>query len=84
MGRTSPFNDVQLQQFMNIPGDLLARFVGIVDGEGTIHVGNHRGYIRIFLKISMHVRDLSLLQALQTNLLGLGTIYKEDGYGKVS
>jgi hypothetical protein len=83
-GRTQPLSQTIVDKLLLIPYNVLARFVGIIDAEGTISINPDNGYIRIFLKISMHSRDLGLLQEVRESMLNIGVIHRVDANGKVS
>lgn len=74
-----------MNKFMQIPYEVIARLVGFIDAEGVISV-NHSGtgFVRVFLKVTLHVRDLPLLQSLRASMLNIGTIHNVDAAGKVS
>lgn len=58
-----------------IPVDVLALFIGIVDGDGylTVHRAN-KEFIGIRLVISLQLEDLSMLHQLNQLILGLGKV----------
>lgn len=84
-GRKAPYSEHEIKNFLQIPYNVVARFVGLADAEGVISV-NHTGtgFVRIFLKITVHVRDASLLQSVRASLLNIGNIHAVDAAGKVS
>lgn len=60
--------------YINLSNAFLGMVVGLIDGDGYIHIGNSgKDWIKLNLVISMHERDLSLLTHIQ-NILKLGTI----------
>lgn len=61
-------------EYLNIPIAFLSMVVGLIDGNGYIHIGNSgKGFIKLNLVINLHERDLPLLKYIQENLK-LGTV----------
>ena len=72
--RTGNSLRIDKQKFLSIPYPFLAMLVGFIDGDGYIAITRTpKGFIRIDLVISLHVRDLSTLQYMQS-VLGIGRI----------
>ena len=62
------------KEFLSIPYCFLAMLVGFIDGDGYISITKtSKGFISINLTISLHIRDLSTLQYMQS-VLGIGRI----------
>lgn len=66
--------------FLSIPYSFLSMLVGLIDGDGYILIHKTaKGYIKINLTISLNIRDLSVLQYIQSVLnLGKITIYPKN------
>lgn len=62
------------EYYLNIPTSFLSLVVGLIDGDGYIHIGNSgKNFIKLNLVISLHENDLPLLEYIQS-ILKLGTI----------
>ena len=62
------------KEFLAIPYSFLSMLVGFIDGDGHISIiKSTKGFITLNLTISLHVRDLSTLQYMQS-VLGIGRI----------
>lgn len=57
----------------NIPYSFLAMFAGLVDGDGYISITNTNGYIRMQLIIALNMRDVGMLNYIQS-VLGVGRV----------
>lgn len=57
----------------NIPYAFMAMFVGLVDADGYISITNANGYIRLQLIIALHMRDVEMLNKIQS-VLGVGRV----------
>jgi hypothetical protein len=57
----------------NIPYSFLVMFAGLVDGDGYISITNTNGYIRMQLIIALNMRDVSMLNYIQS-VLGVGRV----------
>jgi hypothetical protein len=69
------------KEFLSIPYSFLAMIVGFIDGDGYISITKStKGFITLNITISLHIKDLSALQYIQT-VLGLGRInlYPKSG-----
>jgi len=69
------------KEFLSIPYSFLAMIVGFIDGDGYISITKStKGFITLNITISLHIKDLSGLQYIQT-VLGLGRInlYPKSG-----
>jgi hypothetical protein len=68
----------------NIPVSVLALFIGLVDGDGTITIGQRKdGNMIIYLCISLQLADAFMLYELQKLMLGLGNINEYPNIGCV-
>jgi LAGLIDADG endonuclease len=69
----------------DIPYAFLAMFVGLVDGDGYISITNANGYIRLQLIISLHIRDVEMLNHIQSVLrVGRVNIYPISDIAKLT
>ena len=74
LSRTGNNIRIDKKEFLSIPYSFLAMLVGFIDGDGYISITKTlKGFIRIDLTISLHIRDLSTLQYMQS-VLGIGRI----------
>ena len=64
-------------EFLSIPYPFLAMLIGLIDGDGCIIINKTtKGYIKINLSIVLNIRDLSILQYIQSILkIGKITVY---------
>ena len=51
----------------------MAMFVGLVNADGYISITNANGYIRLQLIIALHMRDVEMLNHIQS-VLGVGRV----------
>lgn len=59
---------------LSIPYSFIAMLVGIIDGDGYILIGKTaKGYININLTVSLNIRDISVLQHIES-ILKIGKI----------
>ena len=72
--RTAPYNNDTLLSFLAIPYIEVARFIGLVDAEGVVSIARDDTHIKAVLKVSLNLRDLTLLTQLRDTFLGIGRI----------
>lgn len=61
-------------EYLNIPKNFISMLVGLIDGDGYIHLGNSgKNFIKLNLVISLNERDKPLLEEIQKTLK-LGTV----------
>lgn len=70
-----PRTDQEKQIFLfSIPFDFISMFIGLIDGDGYIAITKvNLDNIRIELVLSVHIKDLKLLQHIQ-NVLKIGRV----------
>ena len=69
----------------NIPYAFMAMFAGLVDGDGYISITNASGYIRLQLIIALHIRDVEMLNHIQSVLrVGRVNIYPASKTAKLT
>jgi LAGLIDADG endonuclease len=69
----------------NIPYAFMAMFAGLVDGDGYISITNASGYIRLQLIIALHIRDVEMLNHIQSVLrVGRVNIYPASETAKLT
>jgi hypothetical protein len=81
IGKISPYAlkkgrtlTIDKNKYIDIPYSFLSMLVGLIDGDGHISVTEtDKGYIKIYLVISLNIRDLSLLQYINS-ILKIGYI----------
>ena len=62
------------KEYLSIPSSFLAFLVGLIDGDGYIQITRTtKGFIAIKLVISIHLKDISTLEYIQS-VLNLGKI----------
>lgn len=61
-------------EYLCIPNSFLAFLIGFIDGDGYIGIRNNRNNIQIYLSISLHLDDISVLNYIQS-VLKLGKMY---------
>jgi hypothetical protein len=71
--------NIDKQEYLSIPYSFIAFLVGLIDGDGYIQITKTgKGYIALKLVISLHLRDLTTLEYINSVLkLGKITIYKD-------
>ena len=67
-------------KYLFIPYPFLAMLVGFIDGDGCIFINKTtKGYIKINLAIGLNIRDISILQYIQSILnIGKVTVYSKN------
>jgi hypothetical protein len=75
---------IDKKEFLDIPYSFIAMLVGFIDGDGYICVIKAKQkYIKICLVISLDIKDLSLLEYIQSVLkLGIIKTYPKKGTKK--
>jgi len=67
-------------KFLNIPYSFLSLLIGLIDGDGHISItATNKGYVKICLVISLNIRDLPLLQYINSKIY----IGKVNSYPKL-
>lgn len=70
----SKLNRLSQAEYLCIPKSFLAFLIGFIDGDGYIGIRNNRNNIQIYLSISLHLDDISVLNYIQS-VLKFGKIY---------
>jgi len=67
------------EEYISIPSSFLAFLVGLIDGDGYIQVTKTpKGFIAIKLVISLHLKDISILEYIHSILkIGKINVYKD-------
>lgn len=61
-------------KFLNIPYSFLSMLIGLIDGDGHISITEtSKGYIKIYLVLSLNIRDLPLLQYINS-IIDIGKV----------
>lgn len=72
--RRAPYDPQDIEKFIKIPYNSVARLVGLIDGEGYLPTRNVEDYIQLALHIGINVRDLPLLEELRAEFNNIGII----------